>query len=176
MEIIDIFDNERLLSFRYNGEKKNEYDRLMDFWTNVYEVRKYGKANGITDRNKLDDFVKKIGENAEYIQDLLDDIENGEGQLQEYFEPLDGKESIKMLNQTAITKQKGKRYILRIYALRIDEDTFIITGGAIKQSEKMDGHIDTKKELVKLEKAVQYFIDNDVFDTDSLKDFRNEDD
>lgn len=178
MKIVDIFADQRLFSFQYEGEKENEFDKVMEFWTDVNLVREYGKVNGITDKSKLNQFVNAINYNAEYLEDWLDDIKNGKDALDEFFEPLDSKEKRKEEKlyraECVITKQKAKRYVLRIYALRIDLDTYIITGGAIKWSEKMDGHDDTKKELIKFEEAIIYLDDNGVFDKDSLIDLKNE--
>lgn len=39
---------------------------------------------------------------------------------------------------------------LRIYAIRIDEDTYVLTGGAIKLTHKMEEAEATRKELDKL--------------------------
>ena len=179
MKIIDIFDDQRLLSFHYEGEKENEFDRLMEFWTDLNLVREYAKENGITEKSKLNHFVKEINNNAEFIQDWLDEIEDGEGNLEDFFEPLDSKEKRKVeklyREECVITKQKGKRYVLRIYALRIDLDTYLITGGAIKWSDKMDGHVDTRNELTKFTDAINYLSENGIFDKDSLIDLQNED-
>ena len=120
-----------------------------------------------------------INNNAEFIQDWLDEIEDGEGNLEDFFEPLDSKEKRKVeklyREECVITKQKGKRYVLRIYALRIDLDTYLITGGAIKWSDKMDGHVDTRNELTKFTDAINYLSENGIFDKDSLIDLQNED-
>lgn len=179
MKIIDIFDDQRLLSFHYEGEKENEYDRLMEFWTDVNLVREYAKKNGITEKTTLNKFVNEINNNAEYVQDWLDDIENGKGNLEDFFEPLDNAEARKVeklfKNQCVITKQKGKRYVLRVYAVRIDIDTYLVTGGAIKWSGKMDGHDDTRNELSKFTEAINYLSENGVFDKNSLIDLQNED-
>ena len=179
MKIVDIFGDQRLLSFHYQGETDNEFDRLMDFWTSVNEIREYAKKNGITEKNELNKFVKSINKNAEYIQDWLDEIENGEGNLEDFFEPLDNNEKHKeeklYREECVITKQKGKRYVLRIYALRIDLNTYLITGGAVKWSEKMQEHDDTNNELTKFTEAINYLSDNGVFDKDSLIDLKNED-
>lgn len=178
MKIIDIFDDQRLLSFHYSGETDNEYDRLMEEWTDVSKIREYAKREGITEKNKINYFIEKINNNAEIIQDWMYEIEQGNDQLDNYFEPIDNKESRKeeklYRQQYIITKQKGKQNILRIYALRIDLDTYIITGGAIKRSQTMQQHPDTAKELEKLETACKYLIENEVFDKDSLIDLQDE--
>jgi hypothetical protein len=44
----------------------------------------------------------------------------------------------------------------------------VITGGAIKMSQTMQGHPDTDNELIKLKEARAYLKQNDVFDEDSF--------
>jgi len=46
-----------------------------------------------------------------------------------------------------------------------------ITGGAIKQSQKMEDNLYTRVVLVKLEKCRDYLIENGIFDSDSFFDF-----
>ena len=61
-----------------------------------------------------------------------------------------------------------------MYAIRIDNNCFVITGGAIKMSQKMQDHKDTQEELKKLNKAKDYLADNDVHDIDSFTELINE--
>ena len=74
--------------------------------------------------------------------------------------------------------QKGKieeyKNTLRIYAIKIDENCFLITGGAIKMSQKMQDHPDSNNELSKINKAKEYLKDNDVVDEDSFYEFIKE--
>lgn len=74
----------------------------------------------------------------------------------------------------SLSKRKGRRYFLRIYALKIDEDCFVITGGAIKFTHLMEDREHTKRELVKLNKCRDYLRSEDVFDADSFYEFLSE--
>ncbi|NEW80764.1 MAG: hypothetical protein GZ094_00135 [Mariniphaga sp.] len=67
-----------------------------------------------------------------------------------------------------LAKQKSKRRWLRLYALRIDTNTYVITGGAIKLTHKMEGRLHTEKELIKLDKCRNYLKDQGVIDVDSF--------
>lgn len=46
--------------------------------------------------------------------------------------------------------------IIRIYAIRIEENTFIVTGGAIKLTRAMPEHPDTAEELEKIKKCKKF--------------------
>jgi hypothetical protein len=73
-----------------------------------------------------------------------------------------------------LSKRKGRQNLLRIYAIKIDSNCYVITGGAIKITETMQGHQDTLLELTKLEKCKQYLKENDVFDSDSFYELVND--
>jgi hypothetical protein len=167
MEIVTIFDA-KLFSFKYSDE--NEYDRLMSCWTDVFYLREYAKLNGVKDKNK---FVKNRLRDAEQIQDLLYELSNSRQPLEYYFTPLNNNETgFKLLS---LQKGKYANYDgLRIYAIKIDDDCFVITGGAIKMSFKMDDHPDTKEEKNKLNSAKDYLSKQDVIDKDSFFEFLNE--
>ena len=67
-----------------------------------------------------------------------------------------------------LAKQKSKRKWLRLYAIRVDKDTFVITGGTIKLTHKMEGRHHTIKELLKLDISWNYLKSQGVFDLDSF--------
>jgi hypothetical protein len=58
--------------------------------------------------------------------------------------------------------------ILRIYGLRVEENIFIVTGGAIKLTHYMQNHPDTRDELNKLEQVKKWLIDNEVTTQDDI--------
>lgn len=162
MKIVSIFA-EKLFSFHYQDEGDNEFDRLMELWTNPQYLKKFAEDNGIAD---VEDYVLDRLSDAEQIQDVLDEIETDEIPLEQYFKPLLDKETgIKILS---LRKGKLKHNHLRIYAIKIDTECFVITGGAIKMSQAMQDFPDTQIELDKLKAAQRYLNDNGVFDIDSF--------
>lgn len=70
-----------------------------------------------------------------------------------------------------LSLQKGRKNYLRIDALRIDDDCFVITGGAIKLTHLMEEREHTANELQKLEVAKQFLKANDIYDSDSFYEF-----
>src|SRR5699024_2725513 len=108
---------------------------------------------------------KKILRDAEEIDNYINRLNEDSEPYTFYFQPLQNSEFGKIL-----ARQKGKRRknYLRVYAIKIDDNCFVITGGAIKMSQKMQDHPDTAKELQKLNQAKDYLSDNDVFDSDSF--------
>lgn len=161
MKIVTIFA-EKLFAFHYENETDNEYDRLMDLWTDVAYLHLYAKKNNVLNMNE---FTEKILQDTEQIQDVLENFNQNNQPYRFYFEPLQDSERAKTL---AFQKGKIKQNYLRLYAIKLDDNCFAITGGAIKMSQKMEDHPDTANELVKLKAARTYLNQNGVFDQDSF--------
>lgn len=64
---------------------------------------------------------------------------------------------------------------LRIYAIRLEPNVYVVTGGAIKLTATMQEREHTTIELKKLNQCRNYFFANDVFDKDSFMDLYKED-
>lgn len=161
MKIVRIF-TDQLFAFHYSGELDNEFTRLMELWTDVSFLIQFAKKNNILN---VESFVQAVLEDAEQIQDFLENLYQNKEPYGWYFEPLQESEKSKSL---AFQKGKVKRNILRYYALKLGDNCFVITGGAIKISQKMQDHPDTNEELIKLKKARLFLKQNGVFDEDSF--------
>lgn len=174
MKIFAIFAN-KLFAFKYRGEAENEYDRLLDLWTDTEYVRNFLNANekDIPNNKTKRQFVEYIREDAICIDEQLIKItETTDQSLSYFFQALDNNEyQFKILSL-----QKGRQHCLRLYAIKIDEDTFVITGGAIKLPlhHLMEDREHTQLELAKLDKAKRYLEENGVADNDSYYEFLNE--
>lgn len=164
MKIVSTFAP-RLFSFQFE-ETTDELTRLYEFWTDTERLFEYFTENlnllefaGIS----LEVAVLETIDNADYLYELLD---RNKEKLDALFKPLS-----ETFIDRLLPKQKTKRKWLRLYAIKIETNYYVITGGAIKQSEKMQGHPDTAKELEKLEKCRNYLISEGIFDNDSLVDY-----
>ena len=60
---------------------------------------------------------------------------------------------------------------LRIYAIKIETGVYLITGGAIKLTAKMEERRHTLAELAKMECVRNYLMDNGVYDLDGFNDY-----
>lgn len=86
--------------------------------------------------------------------------------IETHFSPLNDQTSI----LRPLGKSKLKENWLRLYAIKIDTNRFLITGGAIKLTRTMNENDHTRNELTKLSKVCEYLKGNDVFDGDSFDD------
>lgn len=160
MKIISIF-----AAYLYAFEPEdgiNEYDRCMEIWTDTEYLRNFAKKNGISNPNK---FALDILEEVEEIQDILKRDKDAES----LFRPLYDSE----YPPIKLSLQKGKLYnsYLRLYAIRIDEGIFVITGGAIKITRAIQDHLDTAREFEKIKNAQRYLNSQGVGDADSFYEF-----
>ncbi len=117
---------------------------------------------------------------SEAVEDTIDDAEQLERLILEmpYTENLD--ELFHPLGSTdlvirELTREKARNWNrighaswLRVYAIRVEKNVFVITGGAIKLTHAMQDRAHTQKELGKLNQCRQYLLDNGVFDSDSF--------
>lgn len=168
MKIDRIFED-TLYSFRYVNEELNEFDRLLDLWTDILYLTTFAKENGEKDITR---FVNEIIADTNEIIDWLNELDYYQIKLDQYFVPLFNTEM--RVKTLSFRKGKIKKNRLRLYAIRIDENCFVITGGAIKMSQTMQEHPDTAKELEKFDKAKAYLVANNVFDDSSFYELINE--
>lgn len=94
------------------------------------------------------------------------------GYLDYLFRPLENQRIHEML--LSREKAKGKRSSthnswLRIYAIKLDAGTYLVTGGAIKLTHLMAKREHTLNELRKMEMVRNYLLDNGVRDADGIK-------
>jgi len=167
VKIVNIFD-ENLFAFHYNNEEENELKRLLSLWNDVSYLYRFIKENQKDIGNKsIEEVVNNLLDEAEKIDDFLNELSKS-GNLEHFFKQLHNQE---YQSQITLSKRKGRKSYLRIYALKIDENCFVVTGGAIKLTHLMEDRPHTKKELQKLNKCRAYLQENDVFDADSFFEF-----
>jgi ribosomal protein L16 Arg81 hydroxylase len=174
MKIVDIFA-ERLYSFVYKSDdglnyQINEFDRLIELWTDVNYLRDFAKQNQVEDING---FVRDKLRQVEKVQDLFEEISISEKSLASFFTPYRDTE----MGFVLLSLQKGlvKKYQgLRLYAIKIDDECFVITSGAIKMSQTAQGHYDTINATRRLENAKKFLVANGVIDNDSFHEFKIE--
>ncbi|MDP3644326.1 MAG: hypothetical protein Q8S54_14200 [Bacteroidota bacterium] len=165
MEIVPIF-TPYLHSFKFDNGI-DELSRLFEMWTDTEQLYDYFRMNSDVlkyEKIDIDEAVTQTIENSDLLYDLLSE---NRANLDDLFQPLSNNSAqIKLL-----PKCKSKKRWLRLYAINIDSSYYVVTGGAIKQSQEMRDHLLTREELKKLEQCRNFLIDNDIFDSDSLMDF-----
>lgn len=164
----------KLWAVRDDNADEHELEILLDHWNDVVWLRNFFISN----QEDLDAYYHVSIEEA--IWDTIEDsdmIEKTLIQLAEddnldtLFRPLDNNETTESLLQKDKAQLK-KRPIhsswLRVYAIRLSTGAYIITGGAIKLTLKMEEREHTRLELEKIEKVRNYLLNEHIIDDDSF--------
>lgn len=172
MKIVSIFANQ-LFAFHYEKEKQNELLRLLNEWNNtlfLYEFIQQNTRDIPKNVTTMKIVNQLIDDTNEIDQTLLSISKDPNKRLEEFFRPLHNQE----YQFVALSKQKGRKNYLRLYAIKIDDNCFVITGGAIKFHHLMEDRPHTLKELKKLERCRNFLKENGIIDSDSFYEFLNE--
>ncbi len=157
----------------YDKEDTDEFNRLFDLWNDEEYLRSFFKEH-ISDlksdfwgKMSIKDAVFKALNEAEIFEDMLLEIGHGrtwkgKTNVKQFFQPLNNLEYNDKVYQKKKAKPESKLPFLRLYAIRLADDSFIVTGGAIKLTDKMNGKKHLEKELAKLEQVKQYLKNNGI--------------
>lgn len=166
MKIVPIFAS-KLFAFHYDNERHDEYERLLNLWNDPEYVFDFAERNEVYITKlglSAEEFAHCIFSDAENLEQLLCAYKNAKTPIDACFQPLHDQES----GCRILSLQKRKCKFLRLYAIRIDKNCFVITGGAIKITRTLQEHAETIQELSKLEKCKIYLQSESIFDADSF--------
>lgn len=174
MKIIDTFV-QCLYAFKYAENEVDELERVFDEWSDPLFLDEFFEENKKDIDISIEEAISKVQSEAIYLRKRLLQLANAKpNQLNELFKNLDNNETI----SKELSKQKAPNRWLRIYAIKIDENNYVITGGTIKLDSgaikfnnqyQMKDRPHTKKELDKINKCRDYLKDNGVYDDDSFQ-------
>ena len=146
-------------------QKWNDAEYLWDFFIeNMDDLQEFFHIERISEA------VEDTINDAEQLERLILDIPYTEN-LDELFLPLGSADTV--IRELAREKAKNWNRTdhaswLRVYAIRLEKNVFVVTGGAIKLTRTMQERAHTQEELTKLNQCRQFLMDNGVFDSDSF--------
>jgi hypothetical protein len=172
-----ITEDGNLYAVRYDGDLDNILEILFDQWSDVMWLRSFFREHFADLRQYF--AIENINE---AIQDTLDDNETLQrtvlsldiDDLDKVFRPLDNLSTgMCVLNKEKTRPKSSSRHIswLRLYAIKLDDKKFLITGGAIKLTHKMEEREHTLAELRKLDKVRNFLMAESVYDAISFDDY-----
>src|SRR5574344_167079 len=182
MTFDDLTQDGRLWAVRYDGNDDNAFEQVLEQWNDLDWLREFFKKNindltsyfNITDIKKaITDTIEDAGELECIILDISPDAA-----LAEIFRPLNNSQpSAVLLDKEKPRLKRHARHTSwrRIYAIRLSEGIYIITGGAIKLTATMSERAHTNEELKKMEKVRDYLLNEGIVDDASFIDFYNAD-
>ena len=176
----DVSGNGNLWAVIYDGEEENVIVQTFTNWFNPDYLYKFFMENSvdlaknfrITNLNQaVFDTIEDANKFACVIFDFSPDME-----LDMVFRPLENYRTAEM----TLSREKAKGYRicnhpswLRLYAIKLDEGSYLVTGGTIKLTWKMDEREHTLQELKRMEQVRNFLLGNGVTDLDALKDYKN---
>lgn len=177
----DITGDEKLWAVRFEGEINNEFIKLFYNWNDAMWLRTFFKENindlsayfKITDINQA---VKDTIEDSKRLRCIIMDI-SPETDLSKLFRPLDNNQASDTMLQkekARLKREFGHSSWLRLYAIKLTAEVYIITGGAIKLTATMQEREHTRKELAKIDKVRRYLLEEGIIDDSGFIDYINE--
>ena len=186
MKLISIFvsddSEEGLWSIHLNGESQNEFGKFFNQMNDPEWLHEFLGKNKI-DLNSgffgnitIGEAVLRIMEEAEEMEDTLYDYSeegftNGSINLQHLFKPLNNFEYAITIHQES--KARIGRGWLRLYAIRLAENCYLVTGGAVKLTQNMK-RTHLQNELKKLEQAKRFLRNNGIAYPEDLNNHQDE--
>jgi len=160
----------------------NEFVKVFRQWFDPEYLEKFFHDNladlqsGFYGEITVEDAVLLTIQNAKVFENKFLDIarshtnspSNTTKTLGELFKPL---LNDKLNDDLTKSKAKGDepKSWLRIYAIRVNENFFIITGGTIKLTLYMDVRAHTNKELDKIRRVRDFLVEEGMYDEDAYQ-------
>ena len=159
-----------LYSFKYPDEQFDELERLFDEWIDTEILFTFFADNkcdlkffDITVEEAVTETTKKVYE----IQKVMKNFAEQENpDLDSLFINLNDMDQ--RISPMSLQKSKKKFRWLRIYAIRIDSNYYVITGGTIKLTKNMSDRSHTKREFDKLVFCKNFLVAHGVSDIDTF--------
>ncbi len=184
MEFVRIIENYDHLWAVKSPEK--DYDELTDLfnkWNNSEYLLEFftEHLDDLKDYFHIERISQAISdtmEDADVLEELILEFPFTE-HLDGLFKPLATTDAVASeLSREKARNWDRKRHAswLRVYAIRLEPNIYIVTGGAIKLTRTMQEREHTQVELDKLNRCKSYLIANGVFDKNSFVELTNEED
>ena len=157
------------LSQLFRDWTNGEY--LFDFFMeNIEDLKEYFHIE------RIDEAVNDTFEDADVLQEWVLEFPYTEN-LDELFKPLAMTDTVnRELSREKARNWERNRHAswLRIYAIRLEPNVYVVTGGAIKLTPTMQDREHTMIQLEKLNRLKSYLKSNGIFDRDSFVELTNE--
>jgi hypothetical protein len=168
MEIVRIFDD-HLFSFKHNN-CENEFSRLFDFWSDIEQLEEFFEANKydlqkpfwnyLSVKDAIYRTIQESGKLEDSFRNLSKQTTDKLKGLDSLFRPLNDLQT----HVVELNKSKAKQNWLRMYALKIENNAYLITGGAIKLTQTMQERKHTQLELNKINSCHDYLLRKGIID------------
>lgn len=172
MRIVPIFAP-RLFAFHYPQEPLNALDTVLDNWSDMNYLNTFVETHiaYFPPAQSMASLVTKLANDAGDLDDIIFKLSTDSAlSLDTFFKPLYNSE----YRMVQLSLQKGRLNYLRLYAIKVDSNCFVVTGGAIKPFQTMQEDEETQKQLQQLKTCKSFLQQQGVFDEASFTDFQND--
>lgn len=186
MKIVPIFapENKRegLFSIHLKGELDDELTKCVEQWLldpqylhDFFTLHQKDLNSGYYGKTiSIQQAINYTRNEAEFLLTKLEKLaisgtKIGNGNLSLAFQPLHNHQYSLVNLQQVKAKTQIKKKWLRIYAIKIGPNTFIVTGGAIKLVGTMDENTYLLKEKQKLDDIKYYLKEEGILDQDDFE-------
>lgn len=148
MEIIELYPP-YIFSIKYDGQNENEFDRLFTEWNDVEKIMNFlitNQSHLKTDIwNKVTEpetAARQIMEEARELEFLFEklnemSISGRKPDFDSHFKYLDGKYKYEIEYQPMKSYGNIRPSLIRLYAIKMSTNTYLITGGGIKLADSI---------------------------------------
>ena len=181
LEIITIYPK-YIYSVQYDDVEENEFDRLFQQWNDMGYVtqffdtyQEFLKSPVWQNISEPEDAARQVLHEAIDLEDLFDELNdntvNGkEKDFDSHFHYLEGKYKYELERPPMKSYGTDRPSLLRIYAIKMDTNTYLITGGGIKLAEKIQDSPDLKDHVLNNIDQVREFLKaNGIMDSDDME-------
>lgn len=183
MRIVPIFPARKpaIYAAQYDGEPVDELNKVFAQWSDVFwlepffEMHKHDLRHGYYGSfNVQEAAMQTIVDVCDMRKRLFSLALQGQSDrkntLQNMFMPLGNEMRLAVLQKSkAKMRVQGRGSWLRLYAIRVAPNLFVITGGAIKLTHRMEEREHTRVQLDKLEKVKRFLADKGFFDVNDFE-------
>jgi len=178
MEIVRIFAA-HLYAVRFGSKDRDEFEKLFNSWHDIEQLEDFFERNiedlqsGFFKITTVEDAVLSTLSQAGDLEQKLKTLSEYPSKeltksLDTLFKPLNAQ-----INEPELAKSKAygikPKSWLRVYAVRVGLDLYIVTGGAIKLTATMEEREHTKRELRKLTRTVDFLREKGIIDKDGFE-------
>jgi hypothetical protein len=185
MFAVEIIVDKSLYAVRFDGNATDEFRKLFEQWSDIEFLYEFFESNindlsrdfyGFITIEEAIQLTLKFGEILrKKLLRLANNVKSSDNEdLSCLFKPLNNDQIYRyppqILERSKAFGIESKSW-LRIYALRIDKNEFLVTGGAIKLTATMNERQHTLNELQKLNMVRNFLINQGYIDGENPADF-----
>lgn len=155
------------------GGGPNAFYACFDFWNDVSRLRDYFSKHADDYPGDIDQHILRVLNESKALLIRLRRMAALNLGWNILFTPLDNRIGVLTFHQPSKARPdhnpiEDPAPWLRLYAVRLDDNSYVVTGGAIKNWPKMENHDLTMAELTRLDQVVFYLKQEGIFDSKGI--------